>query len=124
MKAIQNTINKDLEVSFEGYTYMFPKSKTPLLVENNLYEHIKGIWNKVFKDIKTSQKQMLKPKRKKTPSYIKQEPESTYSTNDMRVTEAGHQVPTFKGVEGVPTSGTVDKDGIEWYGTGIEEETL
>lgn len=113
MKAIKNTYN-DIEVSFEGYTYKFPKDKIRL-VEDNLYEHIKGIWQTVFDNIKLDKKkQYIKPKKTKTPSFIQPEKQSTYNSNDMRVTEAGHQRPTFG--DGTPASGTIDKDGVEWYG--------
>jgi len=121
MKAIKNTF-KEVEVSFEGYTYKFPKGKTRL-VEDALYEHISGIWDKVFDDVKLSKdKQYTKPKKTKTKRFILPEKESTFSSNDMRITEAGHQKATFASADGTPKAGTTDKDGIEWYGAGVTIE--
>lgn len=121
MKAIKNTY-KDLEMSFGGYTYKFPKGKT-YLIEDDLYEHIGEIWGKVFDDVKLlKKKQYAKPKKVKTPSYIQPEPKSTYSGNDMRITKSGRQAPTYG--DGTPKSGTVDRDGVEWYGEGLVEEKL
>ena len=76
-----------------------------------------------FDDVKLSKdKQYTKPKKTKTKRFILPEKESTFSSNDMRITEAGHQKATFASADGTPKAGTTDKDGIEWYGEGVTIE--
>jgi len=117
MIAVKNIL-ETLDVSFEGYTYNFPKGKA-VLIEEALYEHIKGIWpSGVFKKISSNKKQLTRAKRKKTHSYIKPEPEPTYTSEDMKITQAGRQTPTFGQADITPPAGTTDKDGVEWYGEG------
>jgi hypothetical protein len=117
MKAVKNIL-ETLEVSFEGWTYNFPKGKV-VLIEDGLYEHIKGIWSGgVFKKVSTKNKQVTRAKRKKTHAYIKPEKEPTYTSEDMKITQAGRQTPTFGQADLTPPAGTTDKDGVEWYGDG------
>jgi len=118
MIAVKNIAEKDIKVSFEGYTYEFPQDKTRL-IQNKLYEHIRELWPKgVFHKLVKSRKQMLKVKRTKTKSYVKPEGKPDFTNVDMRITKAGSQKSTFGSIDGTPRSGTVDGDGVEWYGEG------
>ena len=118
MIAVKNISDKKIEIPFEGYTYKFKEGST-LLITEDLYNHIRSIWEKgVFKEIKKSQKQMLRAPKVKTPAVIKQEPIDTFKSNDMKITKGGTQSPTLSNPDATPASGTIDGDGVEWYGEG------
>jgi len=115
MKAIKG-IDQTTEVSFEGFTYYFPKDKT-FLVEDDVAEFILETRPMGFEAVKKSKKPAPKVSKKKTPVYTQPIEQEVYTADDMRATRAGRQSPTF-GQGGLPPSGTTDGDGVGWYGEG------
>ena len=114
MQVIVNKEQKDLTFSFEGYDYIFSAGK-PAQVEDSLVAHLQGLVPLAFD---------FKPELKK-----------------LTVVAKVHRVPTknvFPGgkfgvqsanlnklvVDETPASGNTDKDGINWYGPGLESDKI
>jgi hypothetical protein len=110
-------IDQTMEVSYEGFTYMFPKGRT-LLVEDNVAEFIFESWPMSFEKVKKSKKPAPKVSKKKTPAFTKALEQEVYTADDMKATRAGKQSPTFGQGDTTPPSGTTDGDGVGWYGEG------
>ena len=119
MKAIKNIEGKLLEVAFEGKTYVFGKDKT-VLVEENVIEHLKETIPLAFDfKVKTTKKSIFKRVKTKTTPALR--PMSS-PANDMIATKKGEQMMPLGKVDVTPPSGTTDRDGVSWYGEGVEIE--
>jgi hypothetical protein len=114
MVGIKNIEAKDLQLNFEGTTYLFPKG-TVVLVDQKVVDHIKEIWPLAFEFnlALPKGKQVSKVKESKTRSVFGFQPTPV---QDMKVTQAGTQRNTF-----VPDSET---QGPDYYGAGIEEDKI
>lgn len=106
-------LSETLTVDYEFFTYKFPK-KSIVLVDDDLYAHLQDRYPMVFDfEPKKTKDPVKKADKVKTGAKFK-----PAITDDM-------VVKTFETEDfGVPQSGTVDSDGIQWEGEGVQEETL
>lgn len=121
MKVVKNTDSHDIEMPFEGTTYVFPQGKAvevPDDVKSFLEERLPLSFN--F-GVTTLKKEKAEPvETYKTKVYT---PESVYNSEiDMKVVKA-KPTDTFQ-PDDAPASGTAEVDGTEWYGEGIQLDTL
>lgn len=121
MRAIKNLESRDVDVSFEGWTYHLPKEKTVFL-DDAVGDFVRDSWPKSFKFVKPAKDEVIaKADKKKTPSFINAA--SNSNQTDMRITSrTGRQTPTFGQVDETPDSGQIDSDGVGWYGEGLKIE--
>lgn len=111
MKNIINKEDKELKFSFEGTDYKFPNGKL-VQVEEALYDHLKGIVPLAFDfNPKVTKKSVAMP-------VIKEKTHVAFTGGIFG--KASRPVST---VDQTPQSGTADKDGVEWYGEGLENDT-
>jgi hypothetical protein len=108
-----------LVISFEGWDYHFKKKKT-VFITQKLLDHLKERYPLAFDfEVKPKRGQKItNVKKTKTKVFFK-EPEEI----DMKVMQPGAQSPTFGQADLTPPSGTTDKDGVSWYGEGVEIES-
>lgn len=119
MPIIRNKGNKDLKFSWDFNTYTFPKGKM-VFVSKELYEFVIDRWPLAFDfniELKDS-KGVPEVKKEKSPSLIKTQPVNTNQSDNVSV----RRQVTFSDVDNTPASGTTDKDGVGWYGEGLEIE--
>lgn len=114
-KAVKNIGTNNMEVPFDFYTYTFPKGKT-VLAEEKLAQFLEESWPKNF-EFSDETKGISVVDRVKTRVLIR----TQEKTQDM-VTSRINPQPTFGGADLTPVDGTVDKDGVGWYGEGITVE--
>ena len=117
MKAIKNIDKNEIAMPFEGNTYLLPMGGA-FMVEDDLYVFLQerlpmsfDFKYKVAKD-----KPVAKVKSQRTPSLIPTAKDQDIIQEDMRV--SAQAMPTSPDI--TPPSGTVDKDGVEWYGEGVQ----
>jgi hypothetical protein len=118
MKAVKNICNKDLEVSFDFYTYSFPKNRI-FMVDEDLLNFLQERYPMVFSFDVEIKKVAPQVKRIKTKSLIKPQERNV---SDMQIGNSNKPEVTFGGADLTPPDGTVDKDGVGWYGEGITVE--
>jgi len=109
MKIIKNIEKKELRFQFEGYEYRFEPEK-PLQVEDDLYNYLKEIVPLAFDwEAKPPKSGVVAkaPRVKFKPNF----PGAKFGIRE------GHQSLS---TDGLPASGIMDRDGVEWYGAGIE----
>lgn len=125
MKAIKNITEKDMEVPFNGFTYFLEKDKA-VFVEEDFSEFCQERWPNGFEfNVKVEPKKpIVQAKKTKTKAFIPTSEEAkTLGTDDMKIRNP-HVSSTFEGLDLTPPSGTTDKDGVGWYGPGVETDTL
>lgn len=89
------------------------------MVSDKLAEFMEGQWKQAFDyHAKTRKGKVILTARKKKTEVPSKLPPAT----DMHVTRAGRQQPTFGQADVTPPAGTVDRDGVGWYGKGAEIE--
>lgn len=116
-KAIKNIDNHDFKIPFNFFTYSIPKEKT-VLVEEDLFNFIKDSWPKSF-NFEIEGVKYPTVEKVQTRAYIRtQEGQPTPSMAVSSPTPT----PTFRGADLTPPNGTVDSDGVGWYGDGIQIE--
>ena len=122
MKAVKNIDKHDIDVSYNFFTYHFPKDIVVLVDSEDLVNYISTNLPLSFSfgsqlEAKKGEELPL-VKKEKTKAYIKTEQDFKITENDMYV-ETEKPEPTFGKEEELPKEGQVDKDGTEWYGEGI-----
>ena len=119
MKAIVKK-GESMVVSFEGYDYMFPADK-PVSVTDELYKFVIEGWPMSFKKYEGKKTEVIPTiSRKETKSSFPKE--ARFASKDMMVTPPVNR--QVMGIDNIPTNGTVDADGVEWTGEGLEEDTI
>jgi len=113
MRAVKNIEGKDLKYPFNGYTYSFPKGKI-VQVEDGLWELLKEILPISFE---------FNPKLSKSGVYVRAPKEKTRPGFPGGAFGVCSTNLASKGPDGLPVSGKVDKDGVEWGGKGLEDDT-
>jgi len=112
MKPIKSLIKDSLSVDFNGDTYVIDAK--PVLISEDLFEHLKERYPMAidfkFKGAKT----LTKIKSTKTPVKMVTRPAD--AGIDMMTSNPQSPSPMFNQVDGLPESGKVDKDGVQWYG--------
>jgi hypothetical protein len=115
MKAVSNISGQILNVDFNGETYHF--DKTPVIVEEDLFNHLKERYPLAFDFEFKSSKPVSKVKSTKTVSKF--ERPITDGGVDMRAGLKRSPEVMFNEVDGLPSNGNIDKDGVEWSGETI-----
>jgi len=124
MRVIKNLSGQKLEIPFEFKTYIFEKGET-VLAENELADFLmeRLPMSFQFREKHDSEK-VAKVKSFKTKSFFpSQDDEAELGTGFMKI-KSVKQKSTFDTPDGLPVSGQKDKDGIEFYGGGIEPDTI
>lgn len=121
MKIIRNLEKKQIIVSVNGKDWILPGRKT-VFVDNDVWEDLKNRLPLSF-DFKPEKKGDVIPKAqfKKTKAYLKAEPATT-SGEDMIINKTILNDQTAP--DQTPLSGTIDNDGVAWYGKGVVEEKI
>lgn len=114
MRAIKNVSEKELVISFEGFDYIFPKEK-PVVVDEALYNHVLENWPLAFNSYSGGKKEIV-------PTIMKKKTRS-FAAGRTVFGKPGENAEENE-VEGLPASGTVDKDGVAWFGEGLEEDKV
>jgi len=112
MKVIVNKEGKPLSFDFEGKTYTFPVINGGFKVEEPLYNHLKEIVPLAFN---------FNPKEGKNVAVVDPEIKDTKNV----FTGAGFGIQSKKldmNYDTTPASGKSDKDGVEWYGDGLQDD--
>ena len=114
MIAVKNVEGKDLEVSFEGNTYIFPKD-TALFIPEDLASHLGEIIPLAFDfNYKPAKGEMLpKVRFNKTKSIY---PEKAEAEIDMKVSQGKMKADILEP--------DYEARGADFYGKGIEEDNL
>lgn len=126
MKAVKNIDKHDLEISYNFFTYTFPKDQAVMVDSPELIKHLEE--NFPFSFSFGGQIQPLKGerfpevKKVKTKAFIKTEESFVMTEKDMYA-EQSKPDPTFGKPEEM-VEGSVDTDGVEWYGKGIETDEV
>ena len=115
MKVIVNTEKKVLSFDFEGKTYTFEVSKTPVKVSDELYNHLKELVPLAF-DFE--------------PEFAKSVPVSEVKSIDTRTkfSNANFGIQSKKLEMPYNVTPTQDKSyeselkGAEWYGDGLQDD--
>ena len=121
MKAIKNITEKDIIYPFDFNTYTLPMGKA-VFVPDDLSAHLQEQLPMSFDfNYKAVGKTPIPQVRKvKTKSFIPTEQKmKDLGTEDMRIQPVSPK-PTFGNPDALPNG--VDKDGVDWYGSGIEIE--
>lgn len=124
MKPCKNIDKHDLSISFDFWTYSFPMDKT-LMVEDKLFNFLHESFPLSFNfNVQVAKNKAVAPVRKtKTKAFIKtQEGQTATLDKEAMYVQTSKPKPTFGGADLTPPDGTVDKDGVGWYGEGIEIE--
>lgn len=114
MQVIVNKEQTDLTFSFEGYDYTFAAGK-PAQVEDNLSAHLQELVPLAF-DFKPELKKITvvaKVHRVPTKNVF---PGGKFGTQSANLTKLV--------VDETPESGKTDKDGVDWYGPGLETDKV
>jgi len=114
MKAIRNIEGKKLLVSYKGNDFEFPKGKA-VLVDKKLFEHIRNLIPLAFDfDYKAKKgEELSEPKQKKTNPVFQK------NVTTLRKNEGLSLKP-----DQTPESGTTDRDGVSWYGPGLQKDSI
>ena len=112
MKPIKSLIKDSLSVDFAGDTYVIDDK--PVLVNEDLFEHLKERYPMAINFEFKGTKAMTKIKSTKTPVKMVTRPAD--AGIDMMAGKPNSPNPSFNKVDGLPDSGKADKDGVEWYG--------
>lgn len=112
MKTIKNIDNHNLYVPFNFKTYTLAKGIVAS-VPDDLYEHLVQNWPLSFQVIEDN-KNHREAKSVKTKVYVS--PASP--TSPMKI--GMQEKPTFGQADQTPNAGTIDRDGVSWFGEGIE----
>lgn len=122
MKPVKNIDSHDIDFPFEGNIYHLPQNEV-VLVENAFYEFLKENFPLSFAfSVKVDKDNpVVAAKKTKAPVLTARKP----LLNDMVVT-SGRVKNTFvpDSPDVTPASGTVDPDGVGWYGEGLVEDNL
>ena len=118
MKAIKNIDKHDLNIDFDFYTYSFPKNHI-VMVDDKLAIFLQETLPMSFSFDVETKKVAPQVKRTKTKAFFKTEERKP--NQDMYI-ENHNPKPTFGGADLTPPDGTVDADGVGWYGSGITVE--
>lgn len=113
MKVIKNIEGKELKFQFEGHEYRFEPGKI-LQVDEALYDYLYATVPLAFKwDVKLKKSAVVKkaPRVKFAPNF----PGSRFGLKSVNVA---------KGPDGLPLSGTTDRDGVDWYGEGLQVDSV
>lgn len=116
MKVIVNKEQKDLTFSFEGNDYTFIAGKAAQ-VEDNLYAHLQELVPLAF-DFEPNLSKI-----KTVAEISKVETHSVFPGGKFGVQSADVNHSTPMVVDETPKSGNVDKDGIEFFGPGLESDS-
>lgn len=112
MKVIVNKEGKELSFDFNGKTYTFATTKEGFKVEDDLYNHLKEIVPLAFN---------FSPKDKNLAVI---EPNIVVTQNKFTGATFGVQSKKFENnPDETPANGKTDKDGVEWYGDGLQDDT-
>lgn len=125
MKVIKNIDSHDIEMPFEGFTYVLPQDKM-ISVPDELSEFLEDRLPLSFEfKIKPQKGAVPLVKKTKTPVMIQSQPPNPLGETpiqDMKIMPV-HPKATFGNPsEDLPASGVTDADGVSWYGEGIEVE--
>ena len=121
MKIVKNLESHSIHLPFNFNTYTFPISKI-VSVPDDVYDFLKSNFPLSFSFDVDTKKPVSEVKSEKTKAYIKPEEHvATFKTGDMNI-ETGRPNNTFAGIDDTPADGIVDRDGVGWYGEGIEIE--
>lgn len=124
-KAVKFNDSEKIEVSFEFKTYIFYKDK-PVLVPDNLHAFLQERFPLAF----SFGAQLLKEKdlkeveHFKTKSFFPDKEAAKELGNDFMEIHAAKPDATFGTPDGLPAAGQVDKDGIQFYGEGVQKDTI
>jgi len=116
MKLIKNAAKSNIQVGFEGFDYLIPAGKEVLADEK-----VTSFLKERYPFLEISKPPKAKgvspiPQIEKKKSKVYAQPAKP--TTDMKVTRKFNPSETVS-PDALPTSGTVDKDGVEWVGEGI-----
>lgn len=117
MQVIVNKEQKDLTISYEGTDYIFRAGK-PVQVEDNIYEYLKELLPLSFD---------FKPDLKKIKSVDELHTEPTkvvFPGGKFGIQSANISKVRFpnQNIDETPADGKIDKDGVEFYGRGLEDD--
>jgi hypothetical protein len=125
MKVLNSNIDKDIDIGFEGWDYYIPANKA-VLIDDRFAKFIEERLPFVMVvEPPKGKVEVPKIKKKKTAVYIQPSGKITQpNTQDMVAGVHRNPQDMVENIDGTPTSGTVDRDGIEWTGEGIEVDDL
>lgn len=110
-----------MTVSFEGYDYSFPKGN-PVSVNGELYDFVMERWPLAFKPYEGGKKEVI-PTISKVQTKSVMPRDQRYIAKDMIAGPSERPKSNFE-PEVTPKSGTVDADGVQWVGEGLEEDKV
>jgi len=119
-KVIFSPAENELEMPFEGTTYIIPPKKDVLVENEGFVSFLKETlpWIEVKEPKREKEPYFVtKAKTKKTPVYREVKPTSDFVARKIALEED-------LGVDGLPPSGMVDKDGVEWIGEGVQKDSI
>ncbi len=127
MRIVTNKSDSNIEIPYEGWTYTLLADDNRLAEEGiayflrERYPFVQVTKPPVGKKLGPSAIPTIE--RKKTPAYIAPDPRKKAEEEAMRITPAVVKDATYEN-DGLPQSGSTDKDGVEWVGEGIETDDL
>jgi len=116
MKVIINKEQKEIPVSFEGNDYFFAAGE-PAQVEDNLFEHLKELLPMSFDFKPNLSKLTVVNEVKKTPTKV------VFPGGKFGMQSATVNRVNFPNADELPNNGQTDKDGVEFYGEGLEDDS-
>lgn len=125
MKIVTNKSNGKIEIAYEGWTYTL-KSDDSRKVDEKTADFLHERYPFVQVTELTTKKgvsSIPQIEREKTRVYVKPGVREEAENEAMKITPAVVRDATLE-PDSLPTSGTTDKDGVEWVGEGIEDDDL
>lgn len=125
MKVLNSNTEKDINIGFGGWDFRVPANKA-VLVEDDFANFMKERYPFVMVgELPKGNVEVPEIEKKQTPVFIQPEGKITQPrTQDMVAGKRLNPQDMLGNIDGVPTSGTVDRDGIEWIGEGITIDDL
>jgi hypothetical protein len=115
-KVINSPIDHDIEIGFQGTNYIIPPKKDVLIEDETAVAFLveRFPWLAVSEPKRDKEPYFIaKVKTEKTPVYA-----NAPAKGDMVITPRS----TTDAVDELPSSGTIDRDGVEWVGEGVQRD--
>jgi hypothetical protein len=123
MRTIKNISGQKFEVPFDFNTYTFQNEKK-VRVEQKLFEFLLERWPLSFSFNEKTEKDTPVVESVKTKSYLPSKEDAKELGTDFMSIHNTEPEATFGTPDGLPPDGRTDKDGVAFYGPGIEQDSV
>lgn len=121
--GVRNIDTHVIEVPFEFQTYTFPVGKI-VTVSRELHAFLEDRFPLAFAFSPKITDDTPAVESVKTKAVMPTKEEAKELGTDFMRIHATQPEATFSSPDGAPPSGHTDKDGVEWYGEGIQPDTV